>query len=179
MSIAKTVFRALVAGAIAITINILLLNLCDFLGIVTARGGLQRLVRLWLGGPMTQIGVSELWAALGLPGPDTNIFRTGFKVTVGLGMALFYAFVVEALIRGTMLKALAYALFVWVLNAFVVLPLLGEGIAGTRVLTAFGMVCFAIAHTAFFIILAYVYAALQATPKRPALARAEIKRAGS
>jgi hypothetical protein len=40
-----------------------------------------------------------------------------------------------------------------VLNAFVVLPLLGEGIAGARLLTVLGMMGFAIAHTAFFIIL--------------------------
>jgi hypothetical protein len=114
MSMVKTIFRALVAGAIGIMINILLLNLCDAVGVVTARGGLQRLVRLWLGGTLTQIGVSDLWAALGLPDPNTNIFKTGFKVTVGLGMAVFYALVFEPRIPGsTMPKGLAYALFAW------------------------------------------------------------------
>jgi hypothetical protein len=161
MSIARKIFYSLVAGAIAITINILLLNLCDAVGIVTARGGLQRLVRLWLGGPLTQIGVADLWAIAGLPGPDTAIFRTGFKVSVGLGMAVFYALVVDPLVAGaTLLKALGYALLVWLLNAFVVLPLLGEGIAGTRLLTVLGMVCFAGAHTVFFVVLAYIYAGL-------------------
>ncbi len=157
-------------------IKILLLNLCDAVGVVTARDGLQRLVRLWLGGTLTQIGVSDLWAALGRPDPNTNIFKTGFKVTVGLGMAVFYALVFEPRIPGsTMPKGLAYALFAWVLNAFVVLPLSGEGIAGARLLTVLGMMCLAIAHTAFFIILAYVYAALQGTLKRPALARADLR----
>jgi hypothetical protein len=161
MSISKKIIYALVAGAIAITINILLLNLCDALGIVTARGGLQRLVRLWLGGPLTELGVADLWAAAGLPGPDTAIFRTGFKVSVGLGMAVFYALIVDPLIgSGALVKGLAYALFVWVINAFVVLPLLGEGIAGTRLLTVLGIVSFAGAHTVFFLILAYLYAGL-------------------
>jgi hypothetical protein len=158
MSVSKTVLLALVAGAIAITINILLLNLCDAAGIVTARGGLQRLVRLWLGGPLTRAGVNEIWAAIGLPGPDTPTFRTGFKVAVGLGMALFYALVWERWGRGgTMTKGLGYALFAWALNAFVVLPLLGEGIAGARLLTPLGMACFAVCHTVFFIVVAYVY----------------------
>ena len=172
MHVAKVVGRALIAGAIAITINILLLNLCDAYGIVTARGGLQRLVRLWLGGPMTQLGVADLWAAAGLPGPDTSIFRTGFKVSVGLGMAVFYALVFERLLGGgTLVKGLIYALLVWLINAFVVLPLLGEGIAGLNLLTTLGVTCFALAHTAFFIALAYTYAALQGTQPQPGLAR--------
>jgi len=161
MSASKKIFFVLVAGAIAITINILLLNICDAFGIVTARGGLQRLVRLWLGGPLTQIGVADVWAATGLPGPDTAIFRTGFKVSVGLGMAVFYALVVDPFMGGgALLKGLVYALFVWLINAFVVLPLLGEGIAGARLLTALGMVSFAAAHTVFFVVLAYLYAGL-------------------
>ena len=173
MSTARTIVRALVAGAVAVTINIWLLDLCDAAGIVTARGGLQRLVKLWLARPTTQLGVADLWAVLGLPGPDTNVFKTGFKVTVGLGMAVFYALVIDRQIPGsTLLKGLGYALFVWLLNAFVVLPLLGEGIAGARLLTVLGMVCFALAHTAFFIILAYLYAALDGTLKFPTSARA-------
>ena len=83
-------------------------------------------------------------------------------------MAVFYALVIDRQIPGsTLLKGLGYALFVWLLNAFVVLPLLGEGIAGARLLTVLGMVCFALAHTAFFIILAYLYAALDGTLKFP------------
>ena len=163
MNIPKKIFYALVTGAIAITINILLLNLCDAVGIVTARGGLQRLVRLWLGGPLTQIGVAELWTGAGLPGPDTAFFRTGFKVSVGLAMAVFYPLVFEPLVAGgTLLKGLAYSLFAWVINAFVVLPLLGEGIAGAKLLTVGGMAAFAAAHTVFFIVLAYLYAGLSA-----------------
>ena len=157
----KKIIYGLIAGAIAITINILLLNLCDAAGIVTARGGLQRLVRLWLGGPLTQIGVADIWAGVGLPGPDTAFFRTGFKVSVGLGMAVFYALVFDPLMqRGPLLQGLAYALLVWLTNAFVVLPLLGEGIAGANLLTFGGMAAFAAAHTVFFIVLAYIYAGL-------------------
>ena len=154
----KIIGLALIAGGIAISINILLLNLADALGIVTARGGLQRLVKLWVTAPITRSGIGEIWGGLGLPGPDSAVFRTGFKVCVGLGMAIFYALVLETrLPGGTLSKGLAYALFAWLLNAFAVLPLLGEGIAGSRVLTVFGMLWFAVAHTVFFIAVAVIY----------------------
>jgi len=167
MRIPARIMLALVAGAIAIAINIGLLNLCDAAGIVTARGGLQRLVRMWLGGPLTQIGIADLWAAAGMPGPDTAIFRNGFKISVGLAMAVFYALLVEPLLAtGTLVKGLAYALFAWLINALVVLPLLGEGIAGAKVLTPLGMTCFAAAHTAFYIVLAYLYDGLVGGAKR-------------
>ena len=85
MSTARTIVRALVAGAVAVTINIWLLDLCDAAGIVTARGGLQRLVKLWLGGPMTQLGVADLWAALGrLQGPTPMSSRPASRSPLGL-----------------------------------------------------------------------------------------------
>ena len=158
MRVSKFVLVAVVAGVVALTINILLLNLADVLGIVTARGGLQRLVRMWVSAPIVRSGIGELWLALGLPGPDTAVFRTGFKVCVGLGMAIFYAFVVAPNLTGGVLKkSLLYALVIWLINAFVVLPLLGEGIAGARVLSIVGMAWFAAAHTAFFILVAFIF----------------------
>jgi hypothetical protein len=161
-SVWRAIGWALVAGAIAITVNILVLELFDGLGIVTARGGLQRLVRLWLTPPIVRSGLGDAWLALGLPHPDSALFRTGFKVAVGLAMAVFYALAVEPWMPGRVLaKGLAYALFAWLLNALVVLPLLGEGVAGARLLTALGMTCFAIAHTIFFVILAGLYGRLR------------------
>ncbi len=52
----------------------------------------------------------------------------------------------------------------WLLNAFVVLPLIGEGIAGSRHLGLPGIVGFAVIHTVFFVLLALLYAALRANP---------------
>ena len=162
MNFTKKIGQALIAGSIAIAVNILLLRLADGLGIATAGGGLQRLVKLWIAIPVTRSGVGELWASLGLPGPDTTTFKMGFKVTVGLAMALFYALALEPRLAGNALaKGLVYAVFAWALNAFIVLPLLGNGIAGWHELTAFGMVCFAVAHTAFFITLALGYEMLR------------------
>jgi hypothetical protein len=52
---------------------------------------------------------------------------------------------------------LVYAGVPWLLNAVIVLPLIGEGFAGARHLDAAGMVGFAAAHTVFFVLLAVLY----------------------
>ena len=82
----------------------------------------------------------------------------GFHVIVGLAMAVVYAFSLEPLLPGRpWLKGAAYALGVWVFNAAVVLPVTGEGFAGSAHLTLAGMVWFAAAHTIFFMSLAILY----------------------
>lgn len=157
-SLSGGVLIALTAGAVAIIVNIALLDAFDAAGIVTARGGLQKLVRMWLAVPLTRSGAAGQWASLGLPGPDTPVFKTGFKATVGLLMALAYAFLLEFALRGPWLQTgLAAAVLFWLINALAVLPLLGEGFAGLRTLTVGGLLCYAIAHTAFFLVLAWLY----------------------
>ena len=50
-------------------------------------------------------------------------------------MALFYAYVLEPILPGKpLVKGLIDALIAWLLNALVVLPAIGEGIAGSRYL---------------------------------------------
>ncbi len=156
------VAAALAAGTVAIVFNILVLDAFDAAGIVTARGGLQKLVRTWLSSPLTASGLSHAWSSAGLPGPDTPVFKTGFKVTVGLLMALAYALLFEPTLRGGFLrKGLVAAVPFWLLNACVVLPLLGEGIAGARTLAVGGFLSYAFAHTVFFIVLAWAYGILK------------------
>jgi hypothetical protein len=50
---------------------------------------------------------------------------------------------------------------VWLANALIVLPAIGEGLAGSRRLTLAGMAWFAAAHTLFFVAQAILYARLQ------------------
>lgn len=149
--------RALLAGAVALAVNFALLLGADALGIVTARGGFQRLVKIWLGPLLTDAGIYRTWTTAGLPDPATATFMIGFKIAVGLGFALLYA-VIEPFLPGRpIVKGLIYAALVWVINAALVLPLLGEGFAGTRSLTPLGIGTFAFAHTAFFVVLALLY----------------------
>ncbi len=160
-SLSRAVLMAVAAGAVAIAVNIAVLDAFDAAGIVTARGGLQKLVRMWLATPLTRLGADETWASLGLPGPDTPVFKTGFKVAVGLLMALAYAVLLEPILRGRWLQSgLVAALLFWLVNALAVLPLLGEGVAGLRTLTAGGLLCYAVAHTTFFLVLAWLYSVL-------------------
>jgi len=117
---------ALAAGTIAIVLNILVLDAFYAASIITARGGLQKLVRSWLSPLIITSGLSHSWSSTGLPGPDTLVFKTGFKVTAGLLMALAYALLFEPTLRGGFLrKGPIAAVPFWLLNACVVLPLLG------------------------------------------------------
>ena len=158
MSRSRIIWCGLFAGAVAITVNIILLDLADRVGIVTARGGLLRLMKLWLTEPLVKIGVSNLWTDLNFPETDTALFKTAFKFTVGLVMALIYALLLEPRLSGRAItKGIVYAVLVWLLNAFGVLVILQEGVAGSRYLTPVGLAYFACAHSAFFIVLALLY----------------------
>lgn len=134
---------ALLAGFIAIVLNSLLLRAADFIPLATAHGGLLRLLQM----------------TTGIHLPATAAFKWEFHGAVGLAMALVYAFVLEPVLPGRPLtKGLLYAAAVWLLNSFAVLPLIGEGVAGSRHLTFAGAVWFAAAHTAFFVCLTLLYA---------------------
>lgn len=152
---------ALLAGLIAIIINTSLLQLADFIPLQTARGGLLKLLQLLVGDMLRATGLSNMWLSAGLPGADTAIFKLGFHVLIGLFMAVLYAVMLEPFLTGSAIKkGLLYALLVWVVNAVIVLPWIGEGFAGSHQLTLAGMLYFAVAHTIFFVALALIYARL-------------------
>ncbi len=159
---APSFIYAFVAGAIAIAINTGVLQMADWIPLQTARGGLLKLITQLLGDQFNSSALARFWLGAGLLSPDTAIFKLGFHVLVGLLMAEFYAFVLEPLLAGNAwIKGLIYALIVWLANAFLVLPLTGEGIAGSRHLSLAGMAYFAAAHTVFFVLLSLIYARLK------------------
>ncbi len=150
---------ALLAGVIAITINTVLLAAADWIPLVTARGGLLKLLTIYFAQPVARLGFGWLWVGLGLPTPGGTVFQLGFHVVVGIGMALLYGLAIEPALPGSAWrKGLIYAAVVWVANAVVILPWLGEGFAGSRNLGLPGMAYFAAAHTVFFVLLAVVFA---------------------
>lgn len=157
----RRILPALIAGGIAITVNTLLLAAADWIPLVTAHGGLLKLLTTHLSRPVMSSGLGELWSNLGLPSPAKHLFQTSFHVVVGLAMAVLYAFAIEPLLRGdAWKKGCVYALFVWLANAFVVLPWVREGIGGSRSLEVSGMIYFAAAHTIFFVLMAVLYSML-------------------
>ena len=160
----------LTAGAIAIVVNTLLLKAADWMHVDIGHGGLLELVHR-----MIVEGVAALDPALTRQAGFKQVlvapsFKIGFHAAVGLLMALFYTGVLEPQVPQRLspaLKGFAYALLLWVANAAIVLPALGQGFAGCRVLHIGGMLYFAFAHTAFFLILAWMTALLQARNGSP------------
>ena len=139
---------ALLAGAVAIALNIGALAAADLVPLATAHGGL---LRCWWCCRATHFQFRR-----------ASAFQAGFHIVVGLAMALFYALVLEPVLRGpSWLRGLIYAIAVWLANAAAVLPATSEGFAGSRHLTLAGMVWFGAAHTLFFVVLAVLYARLR------------------
>lgn len=150
---------SLLAGAVAIAVNTALLAVADWIPLVTARGGLLKLLTIYLGPALSRAGVGPGWAGLGLPVPGGMTFQFGFHIVVGLAMALLYGVALEPVLPGRpWWKGLMYAVVAWLANALIVLPWLGEGIAGSRNLGVPGMVYFAAAHTVFFVLMAGLFA---------------------
>jgi len=172
-TVSQRAAAALLAGGLAIVVNTALLAAADAIPLVTARGGLLKLLTVAFGDTLAQSGVGAFWTRAGLPAPGGTTFQLGFHVVVGLAMALLYGLALEAWLAGPpWRKGLAYAVAVWLANALIVLPLLGEGVAGSRSLGLAGMACFAAAHTVFFVGLAVLFAhVLPAFAHRLALAR--------
>ncbi len=154
---------ALLAGGIAIAVNSALLAGADAVGIKTAHGGLLRLLQDVASGLARPLRMSAWRPTVRLATSGAS-FQFGFHVFVGLLMAIAYAFVVEPLLPGRpRVQGLVFAGLAWLLNAVVVLPLIGGGLAGSRHLGAAGMIGFAVAHTVYFVLLAVLYARARAT----------------
>ena len=85
--------------------------------------------------------------------------RRGFTSSSGCSRQYSTFSGLEPILSGpALVKGLVYSLLVWLTNAFIVLPRIGEGSAGSRYLSAAGMTYFAAAHTAFLGLLALLYA---------------------
>ncbi len=109
-------------------------------GIVTARGGLLKLL----------LKLADLGHMPGMAG--TWIFQPLFHAVVGIAMIVAYGLLLGTWRAPAFMKGLLAAAIIWLLNAGVVLPMLGEGFAGSRVLSISGLAAFAVAHTLFFVV---------------------------
>ena len=141
-AVPRRIAASLCAGAIAIALNVAALWSADLVHLQTAHGGLVKL----------------LVQLTGVAVPHSQVFNIEFHVGVGLVMAVGYSLLLEPLWRGPpWLLGLVCATAVWIANAFIVLPLIGEGIAGSATLSTSGILWFAAAHTVFFVALALLY----------------------
>lgn len=138
----------LLASSIALAANMALLSIAGAALINTGQGGLLRLFAMMI---QRLDGLSNLH----LPS------RAIFHIVTGLVMAVVYALMIEPRLPGRPFsKGLVYGAVVWCFNAFLVLPLIGEGIAGSRNVNTVGLIVFAVAHMTFFLALSMLYGAL-------------------
>ena len=141
---------ALIAGLIAIVVNTAMLEAADWIPLVTARGGLLKLLKIYFASPLAGLGVADLWAACIFPLPTRMLSRRGFTSSSGcLWRCSTLSHSSPFSLDRQLVKGLVYALLVWLANAFIVLPWIGEGIAGSGFLSAAGMIYFTVAHTSF------------------------------
>jgi len=157
---------ALIAGSAAMFVSTFALKTADLVPLATAKGGLLRLMSSWFSPLLGQIGVVNLWLRMGLPGAGSPLFQSSFHLVVGLLMAIFYAYLVEPRLPMTddIVKGITYALGMWLLNAFVILPLICDDISGIADMTLAGIFWCAAAHSVFFVLLALFYGALRRHP---------------
>ena len=145
----------LLAGTVAIVANMVLLSFANNAGITTGNGGLLRLFAT-----MIQCLAWCLHLVDGrsnLPLPSLAVFH----IVTGLTMAAAYVLIIEPNLPGRPFsKGLVYGTIIWCFNAFLVLPLIGEGVAGSRNVKAVGQIVFAVAHMTFFLALSMLYETL-------------------
>jgi len=145
---------AILAGTVAIAVNIVLLYGGHFAHINTGHGGLLKLLAITFDfNPIP-------WGSGFLSLLNPSIWKYAFHFIIGLAMAVFYAYVIENTLNDQLpaaAKGLVYAAILWLANSAIILPLLGEGFAGYKSIPLFGIFYFAIAHTVFFVLLAIIY----------------------
>lgn len=148
---------SVLAGTIALALNMALLSFASAAGIATSNGSLFRLFRSI---------ISRLGWSLRLIDGRSNLPLSPqaiFHIVTGLAMAIAYVLIEPRLPGRAYFKGLAYGTVVWCFNAFLVLPLTGEGLAGSRNLNTVGLIVFAVAHMSFFLALSVLYEILRAT----------------
>ena len=149
------------SGVVAITINTILLQWGTHRGWELGNGVLLRFMQPIVSPVLVHSGFSAWWMDASLPSPTGASFKVGFHVVVGLLMAVFYAAFERYVRLGPVAKGFIYAAAIYVVNAGVLFPMLGDGFAGYRIMTATGLIYFAFAHTAFFVLNAWLYEKLR------------------
>ena len=153
---------ALVAAAGGLGGNMLLLAGADSIRLPTAHGGLLRLLLNIGGWCAARINQAQLWADVIVPGVSRKELQAGFHIVVGMLMAILYAYVLEPRLRfRPLISSIIYASVAWLVNGLIVLPLIGEGFAGSQHLDATGILAFAVAHTVYFVLLGTIYERLK------------------
>ncbi|MGD9809240.1 MAG: hypothetical protein AB7E76_00070 [Deferribacterales bacterium] len=154
----KKLSAMLSAAVIAIAVNTFMLKIAPVIKIKAGAGGLFGLLKKHYGTAFTEVGLSGAWTALGLPQPGTLLFYILFHSFIGFMMSILYVYAIEKYLAGTGIrKGAVFSMLPWLFNSIVVLPMLGNGFAGSRVIGLVGITYFFIANGVFGILLGYLY----------------------
>lgn len=135
------------AGFVAICFNTLLLKISPLFSIKAEGGGLLKLI---------------LSAGRGSPGRYSFLtsceFALLFHFLTGFVMVYMYVFFFESItgLKGW-LKGSMFSLVPWLINGFLILPLLGSGPLGIKMLSATGIAYFFVANWLFGLWLGALY----------------------
>ncbi len=137
------------AGLIAITLNTLLLKAAPIFNIVAESGGLLKLILL-----STHLYMSAAVLAY----VHTTAFWVLFHYLTGFAMVILYVYIFQPLLPGKgWQKGSLFSLLPWMINGFIVLPLLGQGLIGIHQLPVTGIIYFFVANWIFGITLGVLY----------------------
>jgi hypothetical protein len=146
----------LAAGLLGITINTAILKGAHLVHIDPGAGGVLQLLLLYA----HEFAPASLNALqhLGLSKPPSLVGYLWFHYVSGLAAILFYFYVFERYVPGCRwLRAAIFATLFWLVNAAFVLPQLGQGFAGDRIVSPSGMLYFFVANWVFVAVSALCY----------------------
>jgi hypothetical protein len=154
----KKTHAALLAGFLSISVNTIVLKAAKPLGFIAESGGLLRLHVLYLSPLFQSLGISRWWVSVGLPPPSSFLFWLVFHYVTGFVMVFLYSTLLESVLPGRgLLKGSVFSLLPWLINGFIVLPLLDQGVLGYERLPLSGMVYFFMANWLFGAVLGVLY----------------------
>lgn len=141
--------KGLLSGLVAITINTFFLKASSLFGITAEGGGLLKLLL---------VQTRDFLCPGLLSFFKTSGFWFLFHYATGLVMVFLYVFFIAPILPGSgLLKGSLFSLLPWVINGFLVLPLLGQGVLGIYQLSATGILYFFIANWLFGALLGLLY----------------------
>jgi hypothetical protein len=141
--------QTFVAGFLSIGIHAFLLKIAGFFQIQAESGGLLKLLALQLKsvGAYFNVEVKGLLAYL-LP-PPVWIWLV-FHFLTGFLMVILYRLLLKGrLSNNVFTEGFLFSLFPWIINSFIVLPLLDQGIFGYQTIPFSGILYFFIANSLF------------------------------
>jgi hypothetical protein len=134
------------AGISAITLNTLLLKAAKPMHIKAEGGGLLKLILL-----IIPTAVAKQ------PFLHSDLFWYIFHYLTGGTMVILYFVFFNKLLQTQIMKGTLFSLFPWLINGFVVLPLLNQGMLGINSLPLSGILYFFAANLLFGIALSTAY----------------------